>query len=86
MLRVLKGHVAGRPEVNAITGPHAFKLFQQGHFGMSLFGDLLDPMIVLRNTLVQRFDFPQQRFQGIPQPLAQPMGAFWRQRGHNVGG
>jgi hypothetical protein len=37
-------------------------------------GDLLDTTIVFRDALVQRFNFLQQRIQGVSQLLAQSLG------------
>ena len=46
---------------------------QQGHFRANFLGDLLDPAIIFRNSLVQGFDFP---LQSIPQLLVQPFGGL----------
>src|SRR6266849_4322464 len=45
---------------------YSLHLFEQSNLGIDFLGDLLDPPIVLIDPLVQRFDFFQQRLQGIP--------------------
>src|SRR5579863_7008025 len=42
---------------------HAFDLFEQRYFGIHLLGDLLDPLVVFPDALVERFDSPQQGLQ-----------------------
>ena len=56
--------------------PYTFHLFQPGHFGVIFLGDLLDLPIVFRDALVERFDFRQQRIQGIAELRAQPWRLF----------
>jgi hypothetical protein len=46
---------------------YSLHLFQQSNFGIHFLGDLLDSPIVFGDALFQRFDFPQQWIEDIPQ-------------------
>lgn len=46
---------------------YSLHLLEKCDFRVVLLGDLFDPSIVFLDTLVERFDFSQQRLHGLPQ-------------------
>src|ERR1700722_18865397 len=60
---VFDGQHIGQRDLRSYT----LHLLEQGHFRVQFLGDFLHPRVVFFNTLVQRFDFFEQRLQNIPQ-------------------